>query len=177
MESVSGEFNNSLKRRIGLLAATLAGIGIILGAGIYVLVGVAAGEAGNAVWISFLIAALAASFTTVSYARLSRLHPKNAPEYQFLSLAFGHTPGFLAGWLILWATTISAATVSLGFDGYLQHLSGLPYLGNAVWLIVLSSLVVFIGVGESALVAGILTVIEITGVVFHYYRCASPRKN
>ncbi|MDO8490661.1 MAG: hypothetical protein Q7T04_01440 [Dehalococcoidia bacterium] len=66
-----------LSRKLGLPAATLTGLGVILGAGIYVLVGVAAGKAGNAVWLSFLFAALGASLTGVSYARLSRLRPKD----------------------------------------------------------------------------------------------------
>ncbi len=80
-----------LRRRLGLPAATLAGIGVILGAGIYVLVGVAAKQSGNAVWLSFLISAIVAGFTGLSYARLGRLRPKNAPEFQYLNMAFGRT--------------------------------------------------------------------------------------
>ena len=85
-----------LSRRLGLFPATLVGIGVILGAGIYVLVGVASKQAGNAAWLSFLISAIVAGFTGLSYARLCRLRPKNAPEFQFLNLAFGLMPGFLA---------------------------------------------------------------------------------
>ena len=99
-----GKNETGLSRRLGLLASTLAGIGVILGAGIYVLVGVAAGRGGNAIWASFAIAALVAALTGLSYARLGRLKPKNAPEFQFLGMAFGRIPAFLAGWLILWAT-------------------------------------------------------------------------
>lgn len=154
-----------LSRRLGLLASTLAGIGVILGAGIYVLVGVAANQAGNAVWLSFLIASVVATFTGLSYSRLGRLRPKNAPEFQYLNMAFGRTPAFLAGWLILWATVISSAAVALGFGGYLEHIIGVPYLAGAIGLIVLSSLIVFIGVGQSAVLAGVLTIVEVTGVI------------
>lgn len=155
-----------LARRLGLTTTTLTGVGVILGAGIYVLVGIAAGEAGNAVWLSFLFAAVAAALTGLSYARLSKLQPKNAPEFQYVNMAFGRILAFLAGWLVLWAGIISAAAVALGFAGYLEHLLGTPYLLSAIGLILFSSLVVFIGVGESAILAGILTIIEAAGLLF-----------
>ena len=141
-------------------------MGVILGAGIYVLVGVAAGRAGNALWLSFLFAAVAAALTGISYARLGRVRPKNAPEFQYVDMAFGRSLAFLAGWLVLWAGIISASAVALGFAGYLEHLFGTPYLPSAIGLVLVSSLVVFLGVGESAIFAGVLTIIEAAGLVF-----------
>ncbi len=64
---------DGLQRRLGLTATTLSGVGVILGAGIYVLLGAAAGQAGNAVWLSFVFAAVGASLTGLSYARLVKL--------------------------------------------------------------------------------------------------------
>jgi basic amino acid/polyamine antiporter, APA family len=154
-----------LSRRLGLWATTLSGVGLILGAGIYVLVGVAAGEAGNALWLSFLIAALVAALTGSSYARLARLRPKDAPEFQYLGMAFGRTPAFLAGWLMLWATVISSAAIALGFGAYLEHLAGLPSLAGAAGLIALASLVVFLGVGKSLKLSGIFTVAAAAGLI------------
>ena len=66
-----------LKKELGLLEATFAGVGIILGAGIYALIGQAAGIAGNSVWLSFLIASLVAAFTGISYAELSSMFAKD----------------------------------------------------------------------------------------------------
>ena len=143
-----------LTRRLGLTSATLVGTGVILGAGIYVLVGVASKQAGNAAWLSFLISAIVAGFSGLSYARLCRFRPKNAPEYQFLNMAFGQTPGFLAGWLVLWATIISSAAVALGFAGYLEYIFSIPYLPGAIGLVIICSIIVWVGVGESALLAG-----------------------
>ncbi len=154
-----------LKRRLGLLATTLIGIGVILGAGIYVLVGVAAKQAGNAVWLSLLMAAVVAGFTGLSYARLGKLRPKNAPEFQYLNMAFGRAPAFLAGWLVLWSTIISAAVVALGFAGYLEHLVGVPSLVGAIGLILLSSTIVFLGIGESSIFATLLTLVEVSGIL------------
>jgi basic amino acid/polyamine antiporter, APA family len=154
-----------LSRRLGLWATTLAGIGTILGIGIYVLIGIAAREAGNAVWLSFLIAAIVAAFTGISYARLSRLRQKNAPEFQYMSMAFGNTTGFLTGWLILWATVISLAAVAHGFAGYMERIAGLPHLPVAIGLVIICSLVVFIGVGQSIILSGVLTVLAAAGLI------------
>jgi APA family basic amino acid/polyamine antiporter len=155
-----------LSRRLGLWATTLAGIGTILGVGIYVLVGIAARDAGNAVWLSFLIAAGVAALTGISYARLSRLKQKDAPEFQYLGMAFGRTPAFLTGWLILWSIVISLAAVAHGFAGYLGHLTAVPHLMSAVGLIVICSLVVFVGVGQSIILSGALTVLAACGLIF-----------
>jgi basic amino acid/polyamine antiporter, APA family len=154
-----------LARRLGLTAATLTGLGVIIGSGIYVIIGAAAGKAGNAVWLSFLLAAIGASFTALSYARLGHLRPKNAPEYQFVNMAFGSRLAFLAGWLILLAQIVSSAAVALGFAGYLHSLLNIPVLFSAIGLIILCSLVVFIGIGQSALLAGVLTCVEIVGLL------------
>jgi APA family basic amino acid/polyamine antiporter len=155
-----------LKRRLGLWVTVITGVGVILGSGIYVLVGVAAGEAGNAVWLSFLAAAAVAGLTGLSYARLSKLKPKNAPEFQFVGMAFRPSLAFLAGWLILWAVVISSSAVALGFAGYLSYLVGTPVIPVAIGLVLVCSIVVFLGIGESALLAGILTFIEVAGLVF-----------
>jgi APA family basic amino acid/polyamine antiporter len=155
-----------LKRRLGLWVTVITGVGVILGSGIYVLVGVAAGEAGNAVWLSFLAAAAVAGLTGLSYARLSKLRPKDAPEFQFVGMAFRPWLAFLAGWLILWAVVISSSAVALGFAGYLSYLAGTPVIPVAIGLVLVCSIVVFLGIGESALLAGILTFIEVAGLVF-----------
>jgi APA family basic amino acid/polyamine antiporter len=165
MKNENTTSESGLKRRLGLFSATLVGVGVILGAGIYVLVGVAANQAGNIVWLSFIIAAVVAGFTALSYARLGKLRAKNAPEFQYLSMAFGRTPAFLAGWLVLWATVISSSAVALGFGGYMEHLFGFPQYLSAIGLVVVSSIIVFLGVGESALLAIILTLVEAGGLV------------
>jgi basic amino acid/polyamine antiporter, APA family len=154
-----------LKRRIGLASATLSGLGVIVGAGIYVLVGIAAGQAGNAVWLAFLIAAVVAGLTALSYARLVRLRPKNAPEFQYVGMAFGQGPAFLAGWLVLWAGVISASAVALGFAGYLSHLLNIPISAGAIGLVVVSSIVLFTGVSQSIILIVLLTIPTIIGLI------------
>jgi len=91
----------SLKREIGLFEITSWGVGIILGAGIYVLVGEASGIAGNSVWLSFIIGAMVAALTGLSYAELSSMFPREAAEYIYVKTACGcEILSFIIGWLI-----------------------------------------------------------------------------
>lgn len=125
-----------LKRELGLLEVTLSGTGIILGAGIYVLIGEAAALAGNAVWLSFAIAALIAMFTGLSYAELSSMFPTAGAEYNYVAYAFHQRLAFIIGIMVILSGVVGAATVSLGFAGYFTSFNGLPLLLVAAALLV-----------------------------------------
>jgi APA family basic amino acid/polyamine antiporter len=81
--------STSLKRTIGLFQASIFGIGLILGAGIYSVIGDVAAIGGNIIWISFLIASLLALLIGLSYAKLSSIFPKSAAEYFFCQKFLG----------------------------------------------------------------------------------------
>ncbi len=155
-----------LKRVLGLFEITISGIGIILGAGIYALIGEAAGLAGNAVWMAFAFSALVALFTGLSYAELSSMFPRASAEYEYTAQAFGRFPAFVIGWLITFSGVIGAATVALGFAGYFFALSGAPRVPSALILVALLSAVIFTGIKQSAWVAIAFTVVEALGLVF-----------
>ncbi len=156
-----------MKREIGLFEITSWGVGIILGAGVYVLVGEASGIAGNSVWLSFLIGAMVAVLTGLSYAELSSMFPKEAAEYVYVKTACGcKILSFVIGWLIIVTGTISVATVALGFAGYFQSLFEFPRLVAAVILITLLSCVNFSGIKESTRVNILFTLVEVAGLVF-----------
>jgi APA family basic amino acid/polyamine antiporter len=142
------------------------GVGLILGAGIYALIGDATGTAGNAVWLSFIVAAIASVFTGLSYAELSSMYPKAAAEYSYVKNAFKSSfVAFLVGWLTLFVAVISAATIALGFGGYFANLFGMPILASAVLAITVLSFVNFIGIRESSSMNVIFTMIEAVGLV------------
>jgi APA family basic amino acid/polyamine antiporter len=143
----------------------VAGIGVILGAGVYALIGPTAGLAGNAMWLAFLLAAVAAGLTAYSYARLGAMRPKDSPEFQYTALAFGPRIGFLAGWLMLAGDLLAVAAVALGFGGYLAYLAGTPVVVNALGLVAVTLLVLLAGIGESVGLAILLTVVEAAGLV------------
>ena len=101
-----------LERSLTLLQITLMSIGIILGAGIYVVIGEASGLTGNSVWISFIIGALVASFSGLSYAELASRFPKAGAEYVYVENSFGNRVAWMAGWLVLSGSVIGGATVA-----------------------------------------------------------------
>lgn len=156
----------TLRRTLSLWQVTLSGIGVILGAGVYALIGPAAGQAGNALWLSFLLAGVTAGLTAYAYARLGRLVPKTSPEFQYTALAFGPTVGWVAGSLMLAADLLAAAAVAIGFGGYLEHMAGTPLVGNALALVAVLGTVLYFGVGQSVAIAIVLTVLEAVGLVF-----------
>jgi basic amino acid/polyamine antiporter, APA family len=144
---------------------TGAGIGIIIGAGIFVLIGRVAGLAGGAIWIPFLLAAAAATFTGLSYAELSAIFPKAGASFEFTRQAFGVRLAFMVGWLMLFANMISAAAVALGFSGYLSSFLVLPLVPAAIALVFLAGLVLILGVKESVGLGVLFTSIEAGGLI------------
>jgi APA family basic amino acid/polyamine antiporter len=154
-----------LKRELGLLEITLSGVGIILGAGIYALIGKAAGLAGNAVWLSFALSALVAVFTGLSYAELSSMLPKASAEHEYTRRAFGNRLAFIIGWLIILSGIIGASTVALGFGGYFNSLFSIPPTASGFVLIIALSFLLFYGIKESAWFAIVATLIETTGLI------------
>lgn len=154
-----------LSREISLWQVVLTGVGIILGAGIYVLVGKATALSGNAVWLSFLLSAIVAAFTGLSYAELSSIFPKAGAEYVYTKHAFGRRMAFVIGWLLVISGFVFSATVSLGFAGYFEKLFGLPQVISAVAIIILLSGVIFYGIKESVWFAVIFTIIEVFGLI------------
>ena len=154
-----------LKRALGLFETTMYGIGIILGAGIYVLMGKAAGIAGNAVWLSFLVSAIIAALTGLSYAELSSMFPKSAAAFVYTSRAFGSRMlSFVIGWLSVYIIIVSSAAVALGFGGYFNALTGVSPILAAFALVAILSAVNFWGIKESATLNVIFTLIELAGL-------------
>ncbi len=157
---------SELKRHMGLFHLTMYGVGLILGAGIYVLIGEAVGFAGGSVWIAFVLGSIVALFAGLSYAELSSIFPKAAAEYTFVKNAFKNNFfAFIIGWLTAITSMIMAATVALGFGGYFSEFLNIPIAISAVVLIGILSIINFIGIRESSWTNTIFTVIEAAGLI------------
>ena len=154
-----------LRRTLTLPAVTISGVGVILGAGIYALIGEAAVTAGNALWASFIMSAFIASFTGLSYMELSSLFPEASAEYEYTRSSFGDLTAFVIGMMVILSGVVGAATVALGFAGYLNGATGMPVLVAALLLIAGIMVLLLTGLKESAAVAIIFTVIEAAGLV------------
>lgn len=157
----------SLKRSLNLPLLTVYGLGTILGAGIYVVVGEVASEAGALTPIAFLIAAIAAGFTALSFAELSARIPQSGGPIDYTERAFGLTALSNAVGIALAATGIvSAATIATGFVGYLGVFFDLPHWLVVTGLVLALGLVAALGIEESAWVMAVTTAIGGGGLVF-----------
>ena len=155
-----------LKRVLGKFDVTVYGLGIIVGAGIYSLLGKAVGITGGAVWMSYGVAAIVAGLTALSFAELSSHFPKSCAVYTYTDHAFRRKWfAFLIGWLAIYNMIATAATVSLGFGGYFSAMTGVPILAAAVVLIILLSMLNFKGIRASVNFEMLLTVVEIIGLL------------
>jgi basic amino acid/polyamine antiporter, APA family len=154
-----------LKRTLGLGACVFYGVGSILGAGIYTLIGKTAGVAGNLTWLAYLLASFCAVLTAFSYAELSTAFPKAGGEYVYAREAFGKKTGTAIGLIITLNGIITGAAVSVGFAGYFSDLTDVEFLFIPLLIIGLVFLVNAAGIVHSSVVNTIFTLIEVGGLV------------
>lgn len=158
-----------LKRNIGTFGAASVGIANIIGAGIFVLSGVAAGIAGPAVILSFLIAGVIAMLTALSAAELSSFIIETGASYAYTKRAFGRFWSFLVGWFKYFDYMVGGAAVSVGFAAYLTSLFGLegamPILIAAVSLPIVLCVLNILGVKEATRATSIMVLIKIFAIV------------
>ena len=155
-----------LKRSLSLTLVTLYGIGTILGAGIYVLVGKVAGYAGMYTLLAFLLASIVAGFSAFSYAELSVRYPKSAGEAVYVQQGFQRRHlSMLVGLLIVLMGAVSTATLVHGFVGYLKVFVQWPDVLVIVAVIIIMCAIVIWGISESVFIAALMTIAEIIGLL------------
>lgn len=155
-----------LSREIGFWVLCFYGLGNILGAGIYVLIGKVSGHAGYYTLLSFFVAGSVACFTAFTYAELSSRYPVAAGVAVYMHEGFGKVwLSTAAGISIAFAGMLSAATIIRGFVGYTQVLLNIPeqfIIGVVLTVLVL---IAIWGVGKSVKTAAFLTLLEIVGLL------------
>ncbi len=156
----------TLRRRLSLTLLVLYGVGITIGAGIYVLIGEVAAHAGAAAPWAFLLAGCAMAFTVGSYAELATRYPVSAGEAAYVGAAFRSRAASAAtGLITIVIGVVSSATVSLGAAGYISQFVGLPN-GVIVGAVVIAlGAVAAWGILESVLLASLFTLIEVGGLL------------
>jgi amino acid transporter/nucleotide-binding universal stress UspA family protein len=112
----------TLARALGLFDATMIGLGAMIGAGVFVLTGIAAGEAGPGAIVAFALNGIVTTFTAFSYAELASAIPEAGGGYSFVKRAMPRFVGFLAGWMLWFAYTVACALYAVGFGGYFVEL-------------------------------------------------------
>jgi basic amino acid/polyamine antiporter, APA family len=156
-----------LKRSLSLTLLTFYGLGTILGAGIYVLVGKVAIPAGPYVPVAFLVAAVLAVFTALSYAELAARYPKSGGAAVYVQAGFQRQwLALFVGFLLILTGMVSAATLVNGFVGYLRVFVDTPaWLVIALLVLGMGALAAW-GIAESVMTAALITVIELGGLIF-----------
>jgi len=155
-----------LRRVLGLPVLVLYGLGSIVGAGIYVLVGHVAGAAGMAAPIAFGLAGLLAGITGLSYAELSGRHPEAAGAVAYVREGFGvQWLGAAVGVALVAVAVLASASIALGSAGYLREYVAIPEWLGASLLVLAFLAVAAVGISESAKLAAVLAVVEILGLV------------
>jgi len=164
-----------LKRVLNLWKAVMFGLGVILGAGIYVVIGRTAAFAGSYIWLSIFIAGLIAFFTGLSYAELAGMYPKASSSYYYIRKAIPtrESIAFIVGWMIFFEAVSGASTASTGFAKYFLELFQTPpnipqnmaLMLIAIVVVVTFSIVNFIGINESSKLNILFTLIGASGLV------------
>jgi amino acid transporter len=155
-----------LSRSLGLTLITLYGLGNILGAGIYVLIGEVVGAAGMGAPMAFVMAAIIAALSAFTYGELAARFPVSAGEAVYVHQAFDlRWLSMTVGLLIAAAGMVSAATLARGFAGYFQVLVDLPDALLIVCLDAALGVIAAWGIKSSVRIAATLTLIEAGGLV------------
>jgi amino acid transporter/nucleotide-binding universal stress UspA family protein len=163
----------TLSRDLGVFTITMIGVGGMIGAGIFVLTGTAAGVAGPALILAFLLNGIVTTFTAMSYAELGSAFPEAGGGYLWVKEGLGGVQGFLAGWMNWFAHAIAGSLYALAFGRFASELwviAGLPTwglsvqqmtLGMMTLIIVLFTAINYRGVSETGTVGNIVTVTKI----------------
>ena len=162
----------ALVRSMGLASLVLYGVGDMLGAGIYALIGKVAGVMGNAIWLAFLVSMIAAILTGCSYASLGSRHPRAAGVAYVTQRAFGRPfLSYLIGFSAVASALTSMAAGSRAFAGYFLGMLGHPrpatasLLLVAVLFLVILALINLRGLRESLWLNALCTTLEALGLL------------
>jgi basic amino acid/polyamine antiporter, APA family len=177
----AGGGGTGLKRALGALDLTLLGIGAIVGAGIFVLTGVAAAEyAGPAIVLSFVVSGFACAMAALCYAEFAAMIPVAGSAYSYSYATMGELVGWIIGWDLVLEYAVGAAAVAVGWSGYLRvilnglgihlpvaltHSPGSAPGGiidlPALLIVLLISGVLYVGISESARLNSIIVAIKL----------------
>jgi amino acid transporter/nucleotide-binding universal stress UspA family protein len=171
---VSAPEEVTLSRDLNLFTITMIGVGGMIGAGIFVLTGIAAGVAGPALVLAFLLNGIVTSFTAMSYAELGSAFPEAGGGYLWVKEGLGGAQGFLAGWMSWFAHVAAGSLYALGFGRFASELwimAGVSTFGLEVpqltlifmtVIIIIFTLINYRGASETGTIGNIITLTKIT---------------
>ncbi|MBZ9787625.1 APC family permease [Psychroflexus sp. CAK57W] len=153
-----------LKKTLGLWDILMFGIGGMVGAGIYAIVGEAAALSGNMLWLSFAIAACVALLTGLSYAEFVSRFPDSGGSFEYIKQSLGHKTALLMSVLMMFTGVVAAAAIAISFASYLTRLLEFPSWIIVIAIIGLMALFNIFGAKYSSYYNSIATIITLLGL-------------
>ena len=144
--------SGKLKRHLSTFDILMFGVGGIVGAGIYAIIGEAAGLAGSLLWVSFIIAAVVAFLTGLSYAEFVSRFPDAGGSFEYIRQTFGQKVALFLSIFMLFTGIVAAAAIAISFGDYLSRLIDLPGSFLAIAIIVLMGATNIVGIKTGLLV-------------------------
>jgi amino acid transporter len=165
--------HHALSRDLGLFQVTMIGVGAMIGAGIFVLTGIAAGVAGPALLLVFSLNGGIALFTALAYAELGSSMPAAGGGYVWVRESLGGLQGFMAGWMSWFAQATACSLYVLGFGYYFSEAlralgvlgpgieGGLVQKGIAVLIAAIFVYINYRGASETTLAGAVITILKV----------------
>lgn len=160
-----------LKRSLGFWDVLLFGIGGIIGAGIYAIIGQAAGLSGNMLWLSFVIAALVALLTGLTYAEFVSRFPDAGGSFEYIKQGMGDRTALFMSIFMTFTGIVAAAAIAISFADYLSRLWGLPDWVATVSIIALMAFFNIIGSKYSSYYNSFATIVTLLGLGMVVWVC------
>ncbi|MEX0693535.1 MAG: amino acid permease [Rhodospirillales bacterium] len=150
-----------LRRSLSLPLVVLYGLGVTIGAGIYVLLGAAAGRSGIHAPVSFIMASIVMGFSAASFAELSARFPVSAGEAAYVKAGFrSSTLSTIVGFMVILSGVVSSAAITVGSTGYIREFIDVsPYVLIIIIVLSLGAIAAW-GIMQSVIFASLFTIIE-----------------
>ncbi|HLW32772.1 MAG TPA: APC family permease [Aequorivita sp.] len=156
-----------LLRSLTLKDAVGVGLGAIIGAGIFVVTGIAAGVSGPAFLIGLLVAGVIATFNALSSAQLAAVYPQSGGTYEYGYILINPTFGFSAGWMFLISKLTAAGVVAVGFGSYFYQLVPIASpISFSVLAIVFLTLANYFGIKKAGILNLIIVIITLLSLLY-----------
>ncbi|WP_034258240.1 APC family permease [Altibacter lentus] len=154
----------SLERSLGFWDILMFGVGGIVGAGIYAIIGQAASLSGNMLWLSFTIAALVALLTALSYAEFVSRFPDAGGSFEYIKQSLGYKTALVLSVAMTFTGIVAPAAIAISFAEYLSRLIQLPNWVAITGIIVLMALFNIVGSKYSSYYNIVATIITLLGL-------------
>lgn len=154
----------NLKRTLGLWDILMFGIGGMIGAGIYAIIGEAAALGGNMLWLSFVIASIVALLTALSYAEFVSRFPDSGGSYEYIKQSLGNKSALIMSVFMLFTGIVAAAAIAISFASYLTRLWDFPSYIIVIGIVALMALFNILGAKYSSYYNSLATIITLIGL-------------